>query len=279
MIGATVVSVATTLPEMIVSLIAASSGQVDMAVSNAVGSVTANTALILGLSLTVMPFAIDRKRYLKKSLLFIGSVILLWGLSFGGSLHAVGCGAMLLLFLYYIYESIKEAKTARVEVRSAAASAAKKQIARKIVAFLLGAGGVILGSRLLVDNGTIIARDILHVDERIISLTLIAIGTSLPELVTAVAALIKRRGSLSAGNIIGANIIDMLLILPLCSLIRGSALPIGRDTVMLDLPVCLLAAVILLIPALIKGRFSRIQGILSLTVYILYMGILLVSGI
>ena len=149
---------------------------------------------------------------------------------------------------------------------------------KNILFFLLGAAAIILGSRLLVDNGTVIARDILCIDERVISLTMVAVGTSLPELVTAVSAIIKRKASLTVGNILGANIIDMLLILPLCAAAQGGTLPVSRSTVWLDLPFCLISAAILLIPALVRGRFCRAQGVCALSLYLMYTAALFVFG-
>ena len=279
-VGATVVSLATTLPEVIVSVMAAAAGRLDMASGNAIGSVTANTALILALSIIFMPTVIDRRRYLRKSLIFLGAIVLLWCLSWSGRLTIAGCCAMLLLFAYFIYENVSEAKKelgANAE-KTKSADKTPASVVRNLLSFVLGAAAIIIGSRLLVDNGTLIARDILRVDERIISLTLVAIGTSLPELVTAASAVIKRQGSLAAGNVIGANIIDMLLILPLCAFVRGGALTMEWSTVWIDLPMSFLAAVIILAPALITGRFRRIQGAAALGAYVLYLTLLIVQG-
>ena len=259
---------------MLVSVMAASSGQVDMAAGNAVGSVTANTALILSLSILFLPSAAERPVILPKALILIGGILLLWLTSLGGSLNPIGSLTLALLFLYYIYDSIRGAKrelTGAPRRRSVTGF----EIMKNILFFLVGAGGIILGSRLMVDNGAVIAREILHIDERIISLTMMAVGTSLPELVTAITAIVKRRGELTAGNILGANIIDILLILPLCSLTQGGVLPVEAGTIWVDLPVCLAAVVITLIPALITGRFRRAQGAAALLLYIGYLVILI----
>ena len=266
-IGATVVSVATTLPELLVSVTAASRGQPDMAAGNAVGSVTANTSLILGLSLLIAPAAASRG-YLRKSLFLFSAIILLWAFSIRGELTVFGALPMLALFCLYSYLTLRETKARRPA--PAPAPDGKGEGFRTALAFLLGAAAITAGSRLLVDNGTLIARDVLHVDERLISLTLVAVGTSLPELVTAISAVSKGLSSLTVGNILGANIIDTLLILPVCSLVCGGRLPVGAGTLLTDLPVCLLAALITLVPALIRGRFYRSQGAAAILLYILY---------
>lgn len=276
-IGATVVSVATTLPELLVSLMSAASGRLAMSAGNAVGSVTANTALILSLSIISFPCAISRRELQPKALLLFSSILLLWLVTVGGTLSPFGGAALMLLLILFIYENIRSAKRGLVSAEKSRQRPDKRALLRILLSFIFGAAAIILGSRLLVDNGTIIARDILHIDERVISLTLVAVGTSLPELVTAVSAAVKRRSSLAVGNIIGANIIDLLLIFPLCSIVRGGALPVGRATVWLDLPFSLLSAVIILVPALISGRFRRVQGIAAIILYLFYLFILFIK--
>lgn len=274
-IGATVVSLATTLPEIIVSVMAALSGQADMAAGNAIGSVTANTALILAMSIIFLHGPLDRSRYLPKSLLLLAAVILVWVTGLSGYLTPFGCMALFLFFSCFVYENISSARR-DIAAGEREVGFSRSAVLRCVIWFFIGAGEIILGSRLLVDNGTLIARDILHIDERIVSLTMVAIGTSLPELVTAVSAIIKKKGALTVGNILGANIIDMLLILPLCAISEGGTLPLSHDTLWVDLPFCLLATLITLVPAIIKRRFYRAQGIITLILYLLYTAMLFV---
>ncbi len=269
-IGATVVSVATTLPEILVSLIAALSGHTEMAAGNAIGSVTANTALILALSVIFLPGRIDRVRYLPKTLLLIAGLLTLWAMGLSGVLTPPGSMGLFVLFVLFVCENLYSAKAERRGDTEAAVTADRRTVVKNLLFFLLGAGEIILGSRLLVDNGTLIARDILHIDERIVSLTMVAVGTSLPELVTAIGAIIKRRAAITAGNILGANIIDVLLILPLCALSQGGTLAVSRSTLWIDLPFCLLATLVTLVPTVIRGRFSRVQGFLALALYLMY---------
>ena len=277
-IGATIVSLATTLPEILVSVMAAASGSVEMATGNAIGSVTANTGLILGVSIMAMPVAIETRKYLPKSLIFIGSIVLLWALSLSGELTMVGAFIMIGVFFFFIFENVSEAKKEMGTSAEKKASTDKKTVIKNIALFLIGAVGIVIGSRLLVDNGTVIARDILGIPERVVSLTMVAIGTSLPELVTTITAIAKKQSALSIGNIVGANIIDMILILPLCSFIMGGSLPVAWSTLWVDLPVSFVVAVICLVPALIKGKLMRWQGILSLTVYAGYIVYLCVGA-
>lgn len=269
-IGATVVSLATTLPEIIVSVLAAAEGSVSMATGNAIGSVTANTGMILGISIIFMPVVINRNKYLPKSLILFLSIILLFVFSLSGNLGIIPCIVMFLVFLVFVFENIYEGKKELGNNVDESVPRDKKTIIKNVILFIVGALCLFLGSRLLVDNGTIIAVDIFHVDPRIVSLTLVAVGTSLPELVTTITAIVKKESSLSVGNIIGANIIDVLLILPICAMISGGSLPVAASTIYIDIPVALLVAVITLVPALIHKKFMRWQGILSLAVYIGY---------
>ena len=138
------------------------------------------------------------------------------------------------------------------------------------VLFIFGAIGIVIGARLLVSQGTQIAKN-LHISQRVISVIAVAIGTSLPELVTALSALKKKSGTLSAGNILGANIIDLTLILPLCSLIsiaRGSGeLAVSASSVSMDMKICLIVICIAVLPTIITQKFQRWQGILLLLTY------------
>ena len=276
-VGATVVSLATTLPEILVSVMAAASGSVEMATGNAIGSVTANTGMILGISIVAMPVVIDRRKYLPKSIIFIGSIALLWALSLSGEISMVSAFIMIAVFFLFIFENVSEAKKemGAPDVKKAATD--KKTVIKNIALFIIGAAGIVIGSRLLVDNGTVIATDILGIPERVVSLTMVAIGTSLPELVTTITAIAKKQSALSVGNIVGANIIDMVLILPLCSFVMGGSLPVAWSTLWVDLPVSFAVAVICLVPALIKGKLMRWQGIAALTVYAGYVVYLVVG--
>ena len=194
-IGATVVSIATTLPELFVSSIAALQGKTDMAAGNAVGSVIANTGLIFSLGILFIPAFIRRRRLLPKGMLFLSAITLLWLFTLSGKITLFGCAGMFLLFAVFIAENIREAKAemrCAAPPRGGAVPAGRRACAVHIMKFVLGAAGILLGSQLLVDNGSLIAESF-GVSERIISLTAVAIGTSLPELVTTVTAVAKKQ--------------------------------------------------------------------------------------
>lgn len=289
-IGATVVSLATTLPEMFVSVIAASQGKVDMAIGNAVGSVTANLGLIMAISLLALPAVIRRREYMPKFvLMLIAAGILVIGGIFG-KVNLFLSVALLAVFAVFAYENVRSAVLMTRTEKSLAAktdtgtsetgktpakeklSYTKKDIVINLIKFAVGAVGIVGGANLLVDNGSELAR-LVGVSERIIGVTVVAVGTSLPELVTTVTAIVKKQSSLSVGNILGANILDLTLILPLSALISGKALPVSHSSAVLDLPVSLLVGLIAIVPTMISSRFRRWQGVVLLAVYAVYVGI------
>lgn len=268
-IGATIVSIATTLPELLVSVRAAAEGSDQMAIGNAVGSVTANTALIMGISLTVLPSVIDRKSFSFKGGLLLISGVLLWVLSSRGYLPKWSAFVLWAIFIIFTIDNLIEGKTKSEP--SVKEKADKKQIGVKILFFIIGALTTVLGAELLVGSGKAIAFK-LGVSENIVGFTIVAVGTSLPELVTTLTALRKKEASLSVGNIVGANIIDLTLILPLCSVLKtDGALPVERTSLVFDFPVCVAACAIAVVPAILMGKFKRTQGIILLGVYAAYL--------
>lgn len=273
-VGATVVSIATTLPELLVSTMAAAEGSVDMAIGNAIGSVTANTGMILAIGIICIPAVIKRSEYILKACLMLGASAII--VIVGSIWNEVGLVASILLIVIFIvamYDNIHQARLAMrsgKEEKLGPEQKTKKIIIINILKFVFGAAGIVVGARLLVDNGTTVA-EIAGVPERVISVTIIAIGTSLPELVTTITAIVKKQGALSVGNIIGANIMDLSLIMPVCCLISGSALPAQEAVAKIDFPACLIVGSIAMIPTLITKKFTRIQGILLLVVYLAYL--------
>ncbi len=276
-VGATVVGFATSLPEVIVSVIAAAQGDVDMATGNAIGSVTANTGLIMGISLIFMPLAIKLKEYLPKILLLIVSIIAVWAFGVSGEISVIASITLCALFAFFVYENIKSAKSqlSANNEQDEKAEITKAIVAKKIFLFVIGCAGIIVGSELLVNYGTEIAAS-LGVPTRIISLSAVAIGTSLPELVTTISAITKKQSSLSVGNIIGSNIIDITFVLPPCMIAYGKNLPVSAGTIWVDLPVLFGLSAIAFIPTIITKKFMRWQGVLLLTAYVGYLAYMFV---
>ena len=290
-VGATVVSFATTLPELLVSAFAAFEaratgdlGLVDIAIGNAVGSVTANLGLIFAIALIAMPTVIRRKDYLLKMCLMLGASAAVVGFSllFEG-IELFSSIVLLAIFAVAMFDNIREAViTVRAEKAANIENGEKEKATRRnvivnIVKFVLGAAGIVFGADLLVDNASTLA-SLCGVSDRVISVTIVAIGTSLPELVTTLTAIAKKQSSLSAGNIIGANIIDLTLILPVCAVISGGKLPVVGTVGVLDMPACLIIGAVACIPTIFTKKFARWQGILLLGLYALYMTLTIFFG-
>lgn len=275
-IGATIVSFATTLPEMLVSVFAALEGNADIAVGNAVGSVTANTGLIMCLSLVCMTCLMERRQFGVKACLLLAAILSLFCFTRDGRLSVAEGLLVLVIFAGFLAESLISARREQgteLKEDEERPAVSGKTVAGNIVKFVLGAAGIVLGAQLLIDNGSAIAA-LLGVPDAIVAATMIAVGTSLPELVTTLTAIRKRESSLSVGNIIGANIMDLTLILPLCSLILGKPLPVQSQGMLLDIPACLIICAAVLVPALWKGKFQRWMGFLAGGLYIVYLTVM-----
>lgn len=275
-VGATIVAFATTLPEMLVSVRAAMNGSAQLAIGNAVGSVTANTTLIMGVSLVAMAGVVNRKEFSLKGGLFLAAVVGLTLLSLTGVLPVWSAGILWAIFIVFMVSNVIEGKKGAQNDEIDAHE--KKAIPKKIIFFILGTASIVLGAEFLVSSGKTIATGI-GISETIIGFTVIALGTSLPELVTTLTAIRKKENSLSVGNVIGANIIDTTLILPLCAVINGQALPVERVNLVFDFPVCIAACAIAIIPTIIQGKFKKWQGFALLAVYVLYMLFLILNEV
>ena len=270
-IGATIVSVATTLPELTVSVTGVIDGELDLAVGNAVGSVTANIGLIMGISLVCMPAVIKRSQFWIKGTLMSAAALLLWVLCKDGTLHMLPSFELFVLLAVYVWDNIRDAKN---DVGSDEREVVdKKDLPKQIVMFIIGIAAIVVGSKLLIEYGSEIAL-LLGVPSAIIGVTMVAIGTSLPELITTLTAIRKKESSMSIGNIVGANIIDLAMILPICSVVSDGKLTIAEQSYALDMPICFAMTLIAVLPPLIKGKLYRWQGILILALYAVYVVIL-----
>ena len=270
-IGATIVSVATTLPELTVSVTGVIDGELDLAVGNAVGSVTANIGLIMGISLVCMPAVIKRSQFWIKGTLMSAAALLLWVLCKDGTLHMLPSFALFALLAVYVWDNIRDAKN---DVGSDEREVVdKKDLPKQIVMFIIGIAAIVVGSKLLIEYGSEIAL-LLGVPSAIIGVTMVAIGTSLPELITTLTAIRKKESSMSIGNIVGANIIDLAMILPICSVVSDGKLTIAEQSYALDMPICFAMTLIAVLPPLIKGKLYRWQGIFMIALYAVYVVIL-----
>ena len=274
LIGATVVSIGTTLPEVMVSATSAVGGHGEIAYGNAIGSIICNTALIAAITITFKPAKVDRDTMkLPVIFFFIASVLYCLVAYLLGYFYWWVGAILLAIFVVYMFLSVRKAlKTPQIREDDPAEGVSNKQFIKSIILLVVGAALIAVGADLLVDNGIIIA-EALGVPEAVIALTFIAIGTSLPELVTAITSLVKGHGSLSLGNIIGANIFNLVLVSGLSTVLSPFPVPNNNQiwginsSLVIDLPIMMLVMVLLTIPSLIRGKLSRWQGIVLMLVY------------
>ncbi len=275
LIGATVVSIGTTLPEVMVSATSAISGHGEIAYGNAIGSIICNTSLIAALTVAIRPSKVERKTLLTPVLFFAAAAFLYLFTAYTSGYFSRATGfVLLLLFLLYLITIIRQVKNTPSQPQTQEPSA-QRSVMADIAWLVIGAVLIAIGADLLVDNGTLIAQG-LGVPESVIALTFVALGTSLPELVTAITSLAKGHGALSLGNIIGANLFNLVLVSGVSTVLSPFAVPASKTlwgynaSLVLDLPLMLLVMAILTLPALIRGKLSRIQGIVLLILYMLF---------
>ncbi len=273
LIGATIVSIGTTLPEVMVSATSAVSGHGEIAYGNAIGSVICNTALIAALTIAIKPSEVNKKSLITPVSFFFGAAIFYSFVAYFIGEYTRTIGFILLAtFAVYMVVLIVSAVRAEPEKIQGEEKIDIKPLWRYLLPLGLGAAVIAIGADLLVDNGTIIATE-LGVPESVIALTFVALGTSLPELVTAITALVKGHSSLSLGNIIGANLFNLVLVSGLSITLNPFNLPTEKTiagmnaSLVIDIPVMFVVMVIMTIPAIIKGRLARWQGILLLAIY------------
>ena len=271
LIGATVVSIGTTLPEVMVSTMSALSGHGEIAYGNAIGSVICNAALIAAITIAVRPGRVDPKT-LKTPVAFFFAAAAIYCIAayvFGRFTRVMGI-IMLAMFVAYMAANVLQMKNTPAGEQEA--SEEEMPLAKTLILLVLGAVLIAVGANLLVDNGTLIAQA-LGVPESVIALTFVALGTSLPELVTAITSLAKGHSDLSLGNIVGANVFNLVLVSGMSITLAPFTIPQSatlfgiNSSLVLDLPVMLVVMLILTVPALVKGKLHRAQGILLLAIY------------
>ena len=211
LIGATVVSIGTTLPEVMVSTTSALTGHSEIAYGNAIGSIICNTALIAAITITVKPGPVDKKTLRTPVIFFFATAAFYAGVAYLNGYFSRWVGVILLaVFVVYMVTTVLQMKNNPPEEEEGEEEK-ENSFGKNIVLLIIGAALIAVGADLLVDNGTLIAQA-LGVPESVIALTFVALGTSLPELVTAITSLMKGHGALSLGNVIGANLFNLVLV-------------------------------------------------------------------
>jgi len=275
LIGATIVSIGTTLPEVMVSATAAVTGHSQTAYGNAIGSCICNVSLIAALTIAIRPSEVNGKTLrLPVASFFIAAILYsLVAILTGTFSRTVGI-VLLIMFAAYLVVSFIQAKKGDGEVAEEEESE-DMPLWKAILLLAVGAALIAFGARLLVNNGSLIAVA-LGVPESVIALTFVALGTSLPELVTAITALVKGHSALSLGNIIGANLFNLVFVSGLATTLCPFDLPAEKTvaglnaSMVIDIPLMFLVMILMAVPALRKNRLYRWQGIVLLILYFAY---------
>ncbi len=261
-IGATIVSLGTTLPEITVSVLSAMQGNSDIALGNGLGSIICNTALIGGLTICLKPGKFSTASFAWRVSYFFGCMALTAALAFDGILSRLDGVLLAAVLVGYVVLSLRDKASQEPEEKGG------EKLLKIILLLALGAVAIFLGARLMVDNGIRIAR-LIGISERVIGLTFIALGTSLPELVTALTALAKGHLEVSLGNIVGANLINLVAVIGFSAAI--GTIPVSPTSLWLDIPFAAGVMLLLTLPVLLRKRSYRLQGAVLVSGYAAYM--------
>ncbi len=275
-IGATVVSIGTTLPEVMVSAQSALTGHGEIAYGNAIGSIICNTALIAAITVAIRPCPVDGKALRTPVCFFFGSAAVYCVAAYllGEFSRPLGL-VMLAIFVVYMVLTVRQGfrnPSVPAEAEQHEDDETSGSLLKELAFLVIGAVLIAVGANLLVENGTLIAQA-LGVPESVIALTFVALGTSLPELVTAITSLIKGHGALSLGNVIGANIFNLVLVSGVSVTLAPFEVPCSsvlfghNASLVLELPLMLAVMALLTLPALARKKLERWQGILLLAIY------------
>ena len=272
LIGATVVSVGTTLPETLVSATAAIEGLSEISYGNALGSIFCNTALILAISLIVKNVEISRKSILSIAIFFYVAFFYYMIVSFVK--HRFDRIDGIVLFSIFIIYIIYMIRNKDVSNEKSDYEYTGKTLSNVLVIIISGMF-LAIGSKLLVENGTIIAKN-LGVPNSVIAITIVALGTSLPELTTCINSIVKGHSGLSIGNIIGADLFNLVIVSAVSIIIRPFSIPSEKlvfglnSSLVVDIPIIFIAMSLVILPILIMQKTYKKQGILLILMYILF---------
>ena len=275
-VGATVVSIGTTLPEVMVSTTGALAGSGAMAYGNAIGSIICNTALIAAISITCNPGPVNVKSMKTPAIFFFCAAAMYCVAAYALGTFPRWLGfVMLAVFAVYMVLTVRNGlKNPDATAEEEEDDSKPKALWQELLLLVIGAGVIAVGADLLVDHGQIIAKG-LGVPETVIALLFVALGTSLPELVTTLTSLKKGRASLGVGNVIGANVFNLVLVSGVAVSLAPFDVPVENEllntgmnlSLVFDIPVMLLVMSLMIFPALAAKKLGRWQGIVLLCIY------------
>ena len=277
-VGATVVSIGTTLPEVMVSTTGALQGSGAMAYGNAIGSIICNTALIAAISIVCNPGPVNVKSMKTPAVFFFGASAMYCLAAYGLGTFPRWLGfLMLTVFVCYMVLTVRNGMKNPDEAEHEEDEGKKRTLIMELILLVVGAGVIAVGADLLVDHGQVIAIG-LGVPETVVALLFVALGTSLPELVTTITSLRSGHASLGVGNVIGANVFNLVLVSGVAVSLAPFPVPMENEllntglnlSLVFDIPVMLLVMSLMIFPAMAKKKLQRWQGILLLGIYAVF---------
>lgn len=278
-IGMTVISFGTSAPELIVSIKAALSNNPEIAIGNVLGSNIANIALVLGITVLIFPIVVDRNsKIIDWPMMFLGS-ILFYLFSYNNIItlwEGIILLAILLLFTSYLIINSRKKTKKEINAQSEFAdeSAENINIYKSLFYLILGFLGLFFGASWLLDSAVTIATE-LGMSKSVIGITIVAFGTSVPELVTSGVAAFKKETDISIGNLIGSNIFNIMAVIAITAIVKP--IPVEQQIIDSDM-IWMLGISLLLLPLMLIGKkLNRFKGFLLLSSYIIYISILLIS--
>lgn len=275
-IGATVVSIGTTLPEVMVSVTAAVNNNGAIAYGNAIGSIICNTSLIAALTIAIRPAPVDRKTIVTPIIFFFISagIYMVAAYIFGRFDRWLGI-VMLLVFAVYMGTTIYKGFKNPVQEQQKEEETVADSFVKEVILIVVGAALIAVGADMLEGSSVSLA-SLAGIPTEVVGVTVVALCTSLPELVTAVTALIKGYGALSLGNIIGANIFNLVLVSGAAVTISPFVIPEGsklfgyNTSQLIEIPLMVGVMALMTLPTVIKGKLQRWQGVTLLSIYVAF---------
>ena len=276
-IGLTIVAIGTASPEIAVSMRAAVSGQADLTLGNVLGSNIFNILFILGITALVAPIVIAEQLIRKDAPIMLGVSLLAFAFAFDGNINVIDGAILLVLLIAYTVFALRQSRGEKKEIQNEYAEEfAQKEplnarnMVTNIIFILAGLGLLVLGSNWLVDSAVVIAKS-LGVSELIIGLTIVAVGTSLPEIATSVIAALKKQSDIAVGNAVGSNIFNLLGVLGAGAVFSPNGISVTARVLRFDFIAMVFVALVTLPIFYIDNRISRIEGGLLLIYYGLYL--------
>ncbi|MEJ5913205.1 calcium/sodium antiporter [Pseudokineococcus sp. 1T1Z-3] len=281
-IGLTVVAAATSAPELSVTLTATLDGAPGLAVGNVVGSNIANVLLVLGAAALIAPLVVGRSTMRVDLPVVVALSVLTWVLTLDGTVSRWEGGLLLVLLVAYVVYSVVASRAASGggEEETAPGDGSRSKaftLVRDAVLVAVGVGMLVGGAQALVFSASAIAAD-LGVSDLVVGLTVVAIGTSLPELATSVVAVARGHTDLAIGNVVGSNLFNIGTVLGTTGLLTPGGVPVEASSVRVDLPVMIAVVVVLMVLAFAANRLSRRDGLLLLLGYAAYLAYLVLDA-